>query len=278
MEIQMDVRKLLALLIVAVAVVALTWGLRTKQVVSETPPVTEPLAKGSQLPTESQRIQALQEELAALRESASRPADVAAEVLPQSPQERMKMLREQANNALDDLDKALAIQRQREVEKLMAAGFAPDRIEWIRNRSNELRAQRTKEQFERLAQGLPPDAPQEAVPYYDPDAWLPSEIGDDEYTRYRVALGRPTGVAVTALPQGSPAVHAGLLLGDDIVHYGGARVFSVAELNALASRRNPGDSVLVDVRRKGQTMQVVVPGGPLPIGTKMPYLIVPRAY
>lgn len=271
MEIQMDVRKPLALSIVAFAVVALTLGLRTKQVDSGTPPVTEPPAKGNQLPTHSQPVQAMQDEMAALRQSAVRPADVGAENLLQSPEEHMKALVEQLNNTKADFDKALSIRRQQEVEDLMAAGFAPDRIEWIRHRSDELQAQWRKEQAERRRQGLPLDAAQEAAHYYDRDVGLRSEIGDEEYTRYRLALGRPAGVAVAALTQGSPGGRAGLLPGDDIVNYGGTRVFNLVELNALASRRNPGDSVLVDVRRNGQTIQLVVPGGPLLVETKMPF-------
>lgn len=266
----MGLKKPLVLTFVAFAIVALTLGLRTKQVDSETPPVTEPLAKGNQLPTQSQPIQAIQDEMAALHQSAVRPADVAAENLLQSPEEHMKALVVQLNNTKANLDKVLAIRRQREVEKLMAAGFAPDRIEWIMHRSDELQAQRKKDQMERRRQGLPLDAEQEAVHYYDQDAGLRSEIGDDEYTRYRLALGRPAGVRVSALTQGSPASRAGLLSGDDIVNYGGTRVFNLAELTELASRRNPGDSVLVDVQRNGQTIQLVVPGGPLRIETRMP--------
>jgi len=183
----------------------------------------------------------------------------------------IKALEEQLKIADANRERFLSLQRQREVENLMAAGFAPDRIEWIRQRSDELQAQWRRDQAERRRQGLPLDAAQEAAYYYDRDVGLRSEIGDDEYTRYRLALGRPAGVAVAALTQGSPASRAGLLPGDDIVNYGGTRVFNLAELNALASRRNPGDSVLVDVRRNGQTIQLVVPGGPLRIETKMPF-------
>lgn len=274
----MDEKKLLALAFVAFAVVALTFSLRTKEVVSETPPVTEPSATGNQLPTQSQRIQAMRDEFAALSQSAVRPADVAAENSQQSLQEKMKALEERMDSARADLERAMSIRRQRETENLMAAGFAPDRIEWIRKRSDELQAQRNKDQLERRRKGLPLDAEQEAAYYYDRDIGLRSEIGDEEYTRYRLALGRSAGVAVAALTQASPAGPAGLLPGDDIVNYGGTRVFNLAELNALASRRNPGDSVLVDVRRNGQTFQLVVPGGPLRIETKMPFPLSGGAY
>lgn len=271
METQMDARKSLALAIVAFGIVALTLGLRTKQVDSEPPAVTEPPAKGNQLPTQSQSIQAMQDELAALRQSAVQPTDVAAEDSRLSLEVDIKNLEEQLTNNRAILDKAISMRRQREDESLIAAGFAPDRIEWIRQRSDELQTQWRKDQAERRRQGLPLDAAQEAAYYYDRDIGLRGEIGDDEYARYRLALGRSAGVAVAALTQGSPASRAGLLSGDDIVNYGGTRVFNLAELNALASPRDPGESVLIDVRRNGQTIQLVVPGGPLRIETKMPF-------
>ena len=267
----MYARKPLVLSIAALTVVALTLGLRMKQVDSEAPPVTETPARGNQLPAQSQAVQAMQDEMAASSQSAVRSADVAAEDLQQSLQERLKALQGQLDRAKSDHDEALSIRRQREDENLMAAGFAPDRIEWIRRRSDELQAQWRKDQMESRRQGLLLDDAQEAAHYYDPDVGLRSEIGDDEYTRYRLALGRSAGVAVAALAQDSPASRAGLLPSDEIVNYGGRRVFNLAELNALASQRDPGDAVLVDVRRNGQAIQLVVPGGPLRIETKMPF-------
>ena len=53
--------------------------------------------------------------------------------------------------------------------------------------------------------------------------------------------------------------------GDEIVAYDGKRVFDVGELNALTLEGTPGESVVVDVRRDGQNVQLVMPRGPLGI-------------
>ena len=53
--------------------------------------------------------------------------------------------------------------------------------------------------------------------------------------------------------------------GDEIVAYGGKRVFDVGELNALTLEGTPGESVVLAVRRDGQNVQLVMPRGPIGI-------------
>ena len=53
--------------------------------------------------------------------------------------------------------------------------------------------------------------------------------------------------------------------GDEIVAYGGKRVFDMRELNAMTLEGTPGESVVVEVRRDGQNVQLVMPRGPLGI-------------
>src|SRR5690606_545711 len=94
---------------------------------------------------------------------------------------------------------------------------------------------------------------------------LRGEIGDDEYERYLQALGRSTAVVVREVLASSPAERAGLQPGDQVVAYGGERVFDQRELNALTLQGQAGESVVLDVRRNGQTIQLVVPRGPIGI-------------
>jgi S1-C subfamily serine protease len=65
---------------------------------------------------------------------------------------------------------------------------------------------------------------------------------------------------------GSPGEKAGLRAGDEVVSYAGQRVFNVGELNSLTFEGTPGESVVVDVVRDGQQLQLVVPRGPIGIG------------
>jgi len=63
----------------------------------------------------------------------------------------------------------------------------------------------------------------------------------------------------------SPAERSGLKPGDEIVAYAGKRVFDLRELNNLTFQGTPGESVVVEVRRDGQSVQLVLPRGPLGI-------------
>ncbi|HJR69110.1 MAG TPA: PDZ domain-containing protein, partial [Gammaproteobacteria bacterium] len=147
------------------------------------------------------------------------------------------------------------------VERLIAGGFAPDRAEWINRRVQELRMQQMQAQYQATRGGQPLDSALQL----GTDRMLRNEIGDAEYERYREALNRPTRVGVLQVLASSPAESAGLRPGDEIVTYSGTRVFDTAELNSLTFQGNPGESVVVEISRNGQPLQLVVPRGPLGI-------------
>jgi hypothetical protein len=175
------------------------------------------------------------------------------------------------NAANDGPDRALIEQRarvqreaalspeerqRRSIDRLIAGGFAPDRAEWINRRLQELRMQTMQAQYEARREGKPPPADVEA-------ATLRTELGDQDYERFLTAQGRPTSVNVTGVLASSPAERAGLQQGDEIVAYDGKRVFDVQELNELTLGGTSGESVVVDVRRNGQSLQLVLPRGPI---------------
>jgi hypothetical protein len=143
-------------------------------------------------------------------------------------------------------------------ERLVAAGFAPDRADWIIRRTEELRMEALQAQYDAQRGGRP----------VEPRAGLQtlrSELGDADYERYLQADGRPAAIAVRDVLASSPAERSGLQPGDEIVSYGGKRVFDMPELNSLTLEGTPGESVVVEVRRDGQNVQVVLPRGPLGI-------------
>lgn len=96
---------------------------------------------------------------------------------------------------------------------------------------------------------------------------LRAELGDADYERFLEAMGRSTTVSVAGVLASSPAERSGLMPGDEIVAYNGRRVFDIAELNELTLGGATGESVVVDVRRNGQTFQLVLPRGPIGIWT-----------
>jgi membrane-associated protease RseP (regulator of RpoE activity) len=147
---------------------------------------------------------------------------------------------------------------RRFAEQLVAAGFAPDRADWIIRRTEELRMEALQAQYDAQRGGQPVEASGGLQT-------LRTELGDADYERYLQAYGRPTAIPVRDVLASSPAERSGLKAGDEIVAYGGKRVFDVPELNALTLEGTPGESVVVEVRREGQNVQLVVPRGPLGI-------------
>ncbi len=145
---------------------------------------------------------------------------------------------------------------RRFTERLVAAGFSPDRADWIIRRTEELRMETLQAQYDAQRGGRP-------VQPRSPMQTLRAELGDADYERYLQADGRPASIPVRDVLASSPAERSGLQPGDEILSYGGKRVFDMPELNSLTLEGTPGESVLVEVRRNGQSMQLVIPRGPL---------------
>ena len=151
--------------------------------------------------------------------------------------------------------------QRRQIELLLAGGFPPDRADWIYRRSQELRMESLQAQYATTREGRQPD-PSTA---FASERTLRAELGDADYERYLTALNRSTSVNVMTVLASSPAERVGLKPGDQIVSYGGERIFDVRELNALTFEGTVGESVVIEVRRDGQPLQLVLPRGPLGI-------------
>lgn len=198
------------------------------------------------------RIEQLTRENEALRSrlSAAGTSNVA---LPRSPAEVRALLAE-------GLARSDAERNQRAVDRLQAAGYPPDRIEWLRARSEELQRQRRLAEAEQRAKGLPVDPVKEMAYVFDKDIELRYEIGDAEYERYLRALGKPTNVQVAEVLPESIAESAGIRTGDVILDYDNKRLFNLGELNGLAIGKD-GSPATITVSRDGAILKVVVPGG-----------------
>lgn len=147
---------------------------------------------------------------------------------------------------------------ERQVERLVAAGFTPDRAAWIQKRTEQLTLEQMQAQYTARREGKP-------VEMIDTDGTLRSELGEQDYERYLEATGRPTTVGVFNVIAGSPGERAGIKPGDQIVSYAGERIFDVRDLNDRTFKGTPGESVMVEVMRDGQKLQLVVPRGPIGI-------------
>jgi len=151
------------------------------------------------------------------------------------------------------------------VARLVAAGFSPDRAEWIAKRESELQMQQMQLVFDVRQSGGRFDRSDVRL---DPELALREEIGDLEYEQYLEADGRSTSVEVGTVLESSPGQRAGIQAGDQIVAYDGRRVFSYGELSEQTMNTEPGRSVVVDIVRDGAPMQVVIEAGPIGISNQ----------
>jgi len=158
----------------------------------------------------------------------------------------------------EEIEAAMA---ERQMQRFVEAGLAPERAQWILQREDELRMEVLDAQYEARQSGASP----EEVASLGVSQLMRAELGDTDYEKYLEGLGRPTSVAVRAVLTNSPAQAAGLAAGDEIVAYNGKRVFDMNELTELTYESRPGESVAIDVIRDGQPMQVYVESGPIGI-------------
>lgn len=167
--------------------------------------------------------------------------------------------REQLTERRSDAD-----QGERTEQRLISAGFDEFEAAEIVRITEELQMRRLNAVFqaeqtgERVnVQAFQAEATQE----------LKDRLGEADYEKYLEAMRRPTSVDVRNVLESSPAQLAGLQSGDEIVRYGGERVYNVAELNRLTST-NESDTVLVEVIRDGQPITVSLPAGPIGITSR----------
>jgi hypothetical protein len=149
-------------------------------------------------------------------------------------------------------------------ERLTEAGFSLDEAQRIETRLEELSVEAMQQRYETQRSGEPQSVIDQLR---NGSATLRAELGDADYERYLEATGRPTRVGVSSVLSSSAAQTAGIQPGDQIVAYGGERVFDVRELNQVLLEGEPGEPVVVDVERDGQLIQLVIPRGPLGISS-----------
>ena len=95
------------------------------------------------------------------------------------------------------------------------------------------------------------------------DAAFRSELGDDGYDAYLRATGKPNRVAVREVLAAGAGSLAGVEVGDELVEYAGARVFSAADLQLLTASGRLGETVVVEVERGGRPLSLRAVRGPL---------------
>lgn len=92
-----------------------------------------------------------------------------------------------------------------------------------------------------------------------------AELGEQNYQRYLEANGWPTSASIGSVIGGSPGANVGLRAGDRVISYAGQRVFNLNEINDLTIQGQVGESVLIEVQRNGEAVQLTIPRGPIGI-------------
>ena len=151
---------------------------------------------------------------------------------------------------------------ERRLNQLAEAGFSPDQAQHIIEREAELRLDVLYAQYDATREGEPFSP---LTNRFNPQDQLRQELGDASYERYLDATGQSTSIGVQQVMAGSPGQAAGLQTGDEVIAYAGERVFNISDLNQLILEGAPGQTVVVDVLRDGQQIQVYVPRGPIGI-------------
>lgn len=85
------------------------------------------------------------------------------------------------------------------------------------------------------------------------------------------ASGSDEGLVVAQIPEGHPARHNGLMLGDVVVGVDGQKVRDLSDLYNVSRSTSGAEPALLDVRRHGQALTVFLPAAP-PAGVATPEL------
>lgn len=148
------------------------------------------------------------------------------------------------------------------MDALVEAGFLPSQATTILRRESELQMASLQARYEAERSGDPGEYYRNRTASSDA---LRQELGEADYERYLTATGRSTSITVSSVIDSSPAQSAGLLPGDEIIRYDGARVFSMTDLTHQTMDGVAGENIVVDVMRDGNLIQVVLPRGPVGI-------------
>ena len=153
------------------------------------------------------------------------------------------------------------------VQALIEAGIGEQQAAWIQERLDEIDLQQLYLSDRATREGWlnKPRYHKERRKYLNAVTELRDEVGDDVYDRLLYTLGRPNRVAVRDIIQNSPAAQYGLQGGDEIIEYGGQRIFSSNELSSLVKQGDAGVMTLMRVKREGEIHDVYLPRGPLGI-------------
>jgi len=147
-------------------------------------------------------------------------------------------------------------------QQLVSAGFAQEEAERIVQIESEESLRELQAQYDFRRQRV-----EQNDSRFNNSNPIREELGEQNYERYLQANGLPTTARVGSVIGGSPGENAGLRAGDEVISYAGERVFNLREINNLTVLGEVGESVLIEVERDGEPVQLTIPRGPIGISS-----------
>ncbi len=152
-----------------------------------------------------------------------------------------------------------------EERALVAAGLAPEEAQRLKQRRDRLAMSEVYLRDQATREGWldTPRFREEMAELAAQRTSVRDEIGDDSYDHYLYAIGRPNRLRVDDVMFESVAEEVGLKTGDLILSYDGQRLFAAEDLVEQTHEGETGETVVLDVVRNRERIEIAVPRGPL---------------
>ena len=185
---------------------------------------------------------------------------------------------EQAEERIADLELALAdveasqpqvsqppiAPEQSTEDDLLNSGFDPYIVDEIQSIRNQVQLQRLDLRDRATREGwVNSDRFRELFRELNRDSKLREALGDEDYEKLLLAEGRNNRVRIDSVIANSAAEVAGIESGDVLFRYADERIFTFGDLRAATTSGQRDEPVSVSIVRDGETMDFVVPRGPL---------------
>lgn len=210
----------------------------------------------AELARETQARISLAQRLDSRSEETAVPSDSESQTLDQDSQDQSQIQRLEQRQA----DSLASQQPDYRLQQLIDSGFSREEAARIVQIESEELYRRLQAQYDRRRENAA--STQGQFSNINP---IRAELGDQNYQRYLETNGWPTSVLIGSVINGSPGESAGLRAGDNVLSYAGERVFNVNEINNLTIQGQVGESVLIEVERNGESVQLTIPRGPIGI-------------
>ena len=162
--------------------------------------------------------------------------------------------------------------RENQIRQLTDAGFSPERAAFIVDKQERIQYEQMQFSYEYhhlqdKRSDRARELQQKLQTYSNPRRVFEQELSSTEFEQYLEAFGGRTEMEIGDLLESAPAYEAGLRPGDKIIRYNNQRVFHMGDLRTQVYQAKPGESVAVEIQRKGSSAPetIYLPAGPLGI-------------